>query len=136
MALAKETDADVGLEGRGSFDKVFLPGRKNPQFLNRAPDVLHLLQRIRDEAHRFAISYYQKRHRTVQLASILDTIAGIGPKRRQSLIQTFGSLEGLRRASLADLEAAPGIPTALARSIFASLHGNDDGPDDEVTASS
>ena len=99
MALAKETDADVGLEGRGSFDKVFLPGRKNPQFLNRAPDVLHLLQRIRDEAHRFAISYYQKRHRTVQLASILDTIAGIGPKRRQSLIQTFGSLEGLRRVS-------------------------------------
>ncbi len=136
MALAKETDADVGLEGRGSFDKVFLPGRKNPQFLNRAPDVLHLLQRIRDEAHRFAISYYQKRHRSVQLASILDTIAGIGPKRRQSLIHTFGSLEGLRRASLGDLEAAPGIPAALARSIFASLHGNDDDSDGEATARS
>jgi excinuclease ABC subunit C len=125
IALAKETEADVGEEGRGSFDKVFLPGRKNPQYLNRIPDVLHLLQRIRDEAHRFAISYYQKRHRTEHLASILDTLPGIGPKRRRLLIKTFGSLENLRQASHAELEAVPGIPAALARSIFESLHGND-----------
>ncbi len=121
IALAKETEADVGLEGRGAFDKVFLPGRKNPQFLNRAPEVLHLLQRIRDEAHRFAISYYQKRHRSEHLASILDTIPGVGPKRRQLLIQTFGSLERIGEASSDDLEKVPGISPQLAQSIFQSL---------------
>lgn len=121
IALAKETEADVGQEGRGAFDKVFLPGRKNPQFLNRVPEVLHLLQRIRDEAHRFAISYYQKRHRTVHLASVLDTIPGVGPKRRQLLIQTFGSLESIGEASTDDLEKVPGISLRLAQSIHQSL---------------
>jgi excinuclease ABC subunit C len=125
IALAKETEADVGLEGRGSFDKVFLPERKNPLYLNRMPDVLHLLQRIRDEAHRFAISYYKKRHRTEHLASLLDTLPGIGPKRRQLLIKTFGSLENLRQAALADLVAVPGIPAALAQKILDFLKNNE-----------
>ena len=111
----------MGQEGRGAFDKVFLPGRKNPQFLNRVPEVLHLLQRIRDEAHRFAISYYQKRHRTEHLASVLDTIPGVGPKRRQLLIQTFGSLESIGEASTDNLEKVPGISPRLAQSIHQSL---------------
>lgn len=121
IALAKETEADIGLEGRGSFDKVFLPGRKNPEYLNRVPEVLHLLQRIRDEAHRFAISYYQKRHRTEHLASILDTIPGVGPKRRQRLIQVFGSLEQIREASSADLAKVPGISEQLGQAILQGL---------------
>ncbi len=133
IALAKETEADVGPEGRGAFDKVFLPGRRNPQYLSRSPDVLHLLQRIRDEAHRFAISYYQKRHRTEHLASILDTLPGIGPKRRQLLIKTFGSLEGLRRASQSELEAVPGISASLARTLFESLHEKETGEKDQST---
>ena len=123
IALAKETDADVGQEGRGAYDKVYLFGRKNPLFLTRRPDALHLLQRLRDEAHRFAISYYKKRHVTQTLTSALDAISGVGPRRRQQLINHFGNLDAIRAASLADLQAAPGISAQLAQAIHDHLQG-------------
>jgi excinuclease ABC subunit C len=123
IALAKETDADVGRDGRGAYDKVYLPGRKNPLFLTRRPNVLHLLQRLRDEAHRFAIAYYKKRHVTRTLTSHLDEIPGVGPRRRQQLINHFGDLDAIRAASPADLQAAPGISAQLAQAIYAHLHG-------------
>jgi len=63
-SIAKERDADVGEKGKGLYEKIYLPGRKNPLFLHRHPDILHLLQRVRDEAHRFAISHYQNVHRS------------------------------------------------------------------------
>jgi excinuclease ABC subunit C len=122
IALAKETEADVGAEGKGAYDKVFVPGRKNPHYLHHTPDVLHLLQRLRDEAHRFAISYYKKRHAAATLLSVLDQIPGIGPKRRQLLISHFGTVEAVRQATLADLQALPGISEPLARIILDHLH--------------
>ena len=124
IALAKERDSDIGEKGRGLYEKIYLPGRKNPLFLHRFPDILHLLQRVRDEAHRFAISHYQNLHRTAMLTSALDSIPGIGPKRRQMLLQHFGSMEALQLASAEELEDA-GLPRPVAQNVLGVLAGNE-----------
>ncbi|NTU48983.1 MAG: excinuclease ABC subunit UvrC, partial [Syntrophobacteraceae bacterium] len=90
ISIAKEREEDIGEQGRGMYEKIYLPGRKNPLHLSRTPDVLHLLQRLRDEAHRFAISRYKSRHRRELLSSVLDGIPGVGPRRRQALLRHFG----------------------------------------------
>ncbi len=115
-SIAKERDNDVGDKGKGFYEKIYLPGRKNPLFLFRYPDILHLLMRIRDEAHRFAISHYKHLHRSAFLTSALDSIPGIGPKRRQALLQHFGSLEALRDATVEQLEETS-LPRAAAESV-------------------
>jgi excinuclease ABC subunit C len=106
------------------LEEVFLPDRSEAVLLPRASEALYLLQRIRDEAHRFAITY----HRTVRgkrmVESAFDEIPGIGPSRRRSLLDTFGSLRGVREASVDELEQAPGISGALARTIFAHFHAD------------
>jgi excinuclease ABC subunit C len=123
-SIAKERDSDVGEKGKGFYEKIYLPGRKNPVFLHRYPDILHLLQRIRDEAHRFAISHYQNVHRTALLTSALDSIEGIGPKRRQMLLQHFGSMEALRAASPDELESA-GLPRPVAENVAMMLNSEE-----------
>jgi len=122
ISIAKEQEADRGEKGRGMYEKIYVPGRKNPLFLSRFPDILHLLQRLRDEAHRFAITRYQSRHRSELLGSELDSMPGIGPKRRQLLLQQFGSVEKLRRASREELEAASGLPKSVADTIYSYFH--------------
>jgi len=114
IALAKEREADRGPKGRGLYEKVYAPGRKNPLFLSHFPDVLHLLQRLRDEAHRFAISHYHIVHGRELLSSALDTIPGVGQKRKQALLQHFESIEALRQAGLEELASIPGISNRLA----------------------
>ncbi len=122
ISIAKEQDIDVGEKGKGFYEKIYLPGRKNPLFLHRYPDILHLLMRIRDETHRFAISFYKAVHRTSLLTSALDAIPGIGPKRRQLLFQQFGSLQALQDASLEQLEKS-GLPHAVAENVLGVLTG-------------
>jgi len=119
-SIAKERESDVGEKGRGLYEKIYLPGRKNPLFLHRFPDILHLLQRVRDEAHRFAISHYQQVHRDSLLTSALDGVPGIGPGRRQMLLKHFGSLEGLLEASVPELQSA-GLPWAVAENVVRVL---------------
>ncbi len=121
-SIAKERDADVGEKGRGLYEKIYLPGRKNPLFLHRYPDILHLLQRIRDEAHRFAISHYQNVHRSALISSALDAVPGIGPKRRQALLQHFGSIEALQESTAEELEKA-GLPRPVAEKVIEVLAG-------------
>lgn len=121
ISLAKEKESDRGEKGRGLYEKIYIPGRKNPLFLYHYPDILHLLQRLRDEAHRFAISFYKELHRDDLLRSSLDSIPGIGPRRRQVLLQHFGSIEALRQATLEQLKAVPGIPESLAERIAAEV---------------
>ena len=106
--------------GKGE-DRVFLPGRKDPVYLSRWPAALFLLQRIRDEAHRFAITAHRKRRAKQGLASALDSIPGIGPARRKSLLKHFGSVDKIRDASVIELAAVPGITPALAENVKASL---------------
>jgi excinuclease ABC subunit C len=117
IALAKEREENRGPKGRGLYEKLYIPGRKNPLFLSRFPDVLHLLQRLRDEAHRFAISHYHSVHGRELLSSSMDAIPGVGQKRKQTLLQHFESIEALRQASLEELASIPGISAKLAEVI-------------------
>ena len=109
----------VGLAKRE--EEIFFPHQSESILLPRHSQGLYLVQRIRDEAHRFAITAHRKRRNKIGMASALDSIPGIGPARRKSLLQHFGSLDKIRKATLAELVAAPGITTALAETIKANL---------------
>ncbi|UCE54675.1 MAG: excinuclease ABC subunit UvrC [Desulfobacterales bacterium] len=109
-------------EKRGETqDKIFKPGRTNPLNFGREGDLLLFLQRIRDEAHRFAIRFHRKRRTKTAMGSVLDTIPGIGKKRKQMLFQHFKSVKDIRTASLEELSALPGISRRLAEEIHRSL---------------
>jgi len=123
MALAKARS------GRGSpFDteRIFLPGRIEPLTLDPDDPVTHLLQRVRDESHRFAITYYRKLHVKETLSSRLNRIPGMGKKRTLSLLRHFGSLEKVRQASLEELMDAPSMNRKVASQVFTSFHGGQD----------
>ena len=105
-------------------DRLYLAGRKNPLLLKNDPPLQFLLGRLRDEAHRFAIEYYQKRHRKSTLHSRLDDIPGIGPKRRRALIQHFGSVNQLAQATVEEISQVPGVSSKLAEEIFSALRSN------------
>ena len=102
-------------------DKVFLPGRKDSVFFQENSPSRFLLQYIRDESHRFAISYHRKLRDKSTLVSPLESVPGIGKKRRLLLFKNFGSLEGIRGASTNQLQAIPGITENLARKILDTL---------------
>jgi excinuclease ABC subunit C len=104
-----------------SEERVFRPGRANPVVLGRNSNALFLLQQIRDEAHRFAITFHRQLRSKKRLRSALDDIPGVGPSRRRALLAHFGSLKRVREASVDDLTALPGIPRALAETIKAAL---------------
>jgi len=100
---------------------IYLPGRKNPVVLNRNSTALFLLQRIRDEAHRFAVTYHKKLGRKAKIASSLDGIRGLGPGRRRALLRRFGSLARLRQARPEELADVQGVTETLARRIIDHL---------------
>jgi excinuclease ABC subunit C len=110
--------------GKGE-DRVYLPGRKDPVYLSRWPAALFLLQRVRDEAHRFAVSYHRKVKEKADLQSRLDRIPGIGPARRKALLTFFGDVQRIRAASVEDLRQVEGIGTENARRIRMFLDGGD-----------
>ena len=110
-------------------EKLFRPGRKNPILLPAHAPALLFLMRIRDEAHRFGITQHRRLRSKTQLRSALDAIEGIGPKRKQVLLQTFGSVKRLIEAGLGELTAVPGIGPELARQIHRQLHGDEHGPE-------
>jgi len=109
VALAKERE------------ELFLPERQEPLRLPEGSQGLFLIQRIRDEAHRFAISYHQRARRRAALASELEEIPGIGPRRRQALLKAFGSLDRIRQATVEELAAVPGMTRAAARAVKEAL---------------
>jgi excinuclease ABC subunit C len=102
-------------------EELFLPGHAEPVILPRHSQGLYMIQRIRDEAHRFAITSHHKLHTRKGLASRLDAIQGIGPARRKKLIDHFGSIHDIQQASLEELTAVPGITQKLAETIKANL---------------
>jgi excinuclease ABC subunit C len=103
-------------------EEVFVPGRADPVVLERDSAGLQLLQRIRDEAHRFALGFHRQRRDTRARESILDALPGVGPARKRALIQHFGSPERLLAASPEELEGVPGVPAKTGRQIYAALH--------------
>ena len=98
-------------------DKLYKPGRLNPLNIDREGGLLLLLQRIRDEAHRFAITYHRVRRAAASVRSALDAITGIGPKRKQKLLKHFGSVRAIRTASIEELCQVPGINPKIAETI-------------------
>jgi excinuclease ABC subunit C len=104
------------------IEEVFVPGRPEPILLARDSAGLQLLQRVRDEAHRFAVGFHRQRRDAKARESIFDTLPGVGPVRRRALIQHFGSAERFLAASQEELEGVPGIPERTARAIYAQLH--------------
>jgi excinuclease ABC subunit C len=103
-------------------EEVFVPGQPDPIRLSRHSPALQLLQRIRDEAHRFAVGFHRQRRETRSFASIFDELQGVGPARRRALLQHFGSAERFLAASQEELEGVPGVPAKTARAIYAQLH--------------
>jgi len=108
-------------------ERVFLPGRKNPVILPRNSSALFLLQRVRDEAHRFAITYHQKLRDRARLVSPLQEIAGIGEERQRALLRHFGSLARVRAAAVAEIAGLPGFGRALAERIKGALESGTPG---------
>jgi len=104
------------------IEEVFVPGRSDPILLPRESPALQLLQRIRDEAHRFAITFHRQRRDVAARASMFDQLEGVGPARRRALLQHFGSAEGVVGATQEELEGVPGVPAKTARRIYAQLH--------------
>jgi excinuclease ABC subunit C len=103
-------------------EEVFVPGRPDAIRLAAHSPGLQLLQRVRDEAHRFAVGFHRQRRETRSFASIFDELEGVGPVRRRALLQHFGSAERFLAASQEELEGVPGVPAKTARAIYAQLH--------------
>jgi excinuclease ABC subunit C len=116
-----------------SEERIFLPGQANPVILNRNSNALFLLQRVRDEAHRFAITHHRKLRSRQTLFSALDHIPGIGGARKRALLRAFGSIKRVQVASLDDLLKVPHINEKLARQILEILRP-ESGADVEVSA--
>ncbi|HUO74250.1 MAG TPA: excinuclease ABC subunit UvrC [Solirubrobacteraceae bacterium] len=104
------------------IEEVFVPGRADPLRLAHDTPELQLLQRVRDEAHRFAITHHRIRRDRAMTASILDELPGVGPARKRALLQHFGSPDAILAASREELEAVPGMPGKLAREVYRELH--------------
>jgi excinuclease ABC subunit C len=119
IAIAKKDD-----KKRETHDKVYMPGRANAVNLGKQGDLLLFLQRIRDESHRFALSFHRKRRRKAFIRSELDTIPGIGKKRKAMLLKHFKSIKKVRAATLEELSALPGINRKLAQNVQKSLNAN------------
>jgi excinuclease ABC subunit C len=104
------------------IEEVFIPGRQAPLRLPHETPELQLLQRVRDEAHRFAITHHRIRRDRAMTASILDELPGVGPARKRALLAHFGSPDAVLAASREELEAVPGVPGKLARELYRELH--------------
>ena len=114
---------DIPLRSLAKRDEeVFQPGRPEPVVLRRESPELHLLQRVRDEAHRFANTYHRKLRGDAMTRSVLDDLPGVGPSRKRMILEHFGTPEAFLNASLEELEAVPGLPGRVAREVHARVH--------------
>jgi excinuclease ABC subunit C len=124
-ALAELGIDDVALAGLAKrLEEVWLPDRPDPVILPRSSEALYLLQRVRDEAHRFAITYHRQRRSKSMTASALDTVPGLGDTRRKALLRHFGSVKRIRRATVAEILEVPGIGARTAEAILSALAGD------------
>ncbi len=114
---------DISLRSLAKRDEeIYEPGRPEPVVLRRNSAELHLLQRVRDEAHRFANTYHRKLRTTEMTRSVLDDLPGVGPTRKKKILDHFGTPDAFLKASLEELEAVPGLPGRVAREVHARVH--------------
>ena len=134
LAVARETLAELGIEGvqllgvakgatrKPGLEQLFLPGDNAPLILPADSPALHLIQQIRDEAHRFAIAAHRGQRGKARSGSMLDDVEGLGPKRRKKLLQTFGGPRQVARAGVAELARVDGISARMAQRIYDHFH--------------
>jgi excinuclease ABC subunit C len=111
-----------GADRRPGQERLFLAAEEHPRILPADSPALHLIQRIRDEAHRFAITGHRQRRAKARTHSVLETVPGLGPRKRRELLRQFGGLQGVVRAGVDDLAKVHGIGRKLAQSIYDTLH--------------
>jgi excinuclease ABC subunit C len=119
-------DADVHIPAIGlakRLEEVYFPDRPDPLVIPRGSEALFVLQHLRDEAHRFAVTYHREKRGKRALASPLDDVAGVGPSRKKALLRRFGSVARISRASEDEIAATPGVGPELARAIHDRLTG-------------
>ena len=104
------------------IEEVFIPGRRQPLVLDHRTPELQLLQRVRDEAHRFAITHHRSRRDRAMTSSLLDELPGVGPPRKRALLAHFGSPDAVLSASSEQLQSVPGLPAKVGRDLHAYLH--------------
>jgi excinuclease ABC subunit C len=127
-ALGELGIVDVALCGLAKrLEEVWLPGEDDPVILPRTSEALYMLQRVRDEAHRFAITYHRQKRSKSMVVSTLDAIPGLGETRRKALLSQFGSLKKLRAASVEDVMGVPGIGRHTAETVVTALHADEAG---------
>jgi excinuclease ABC subunit C len=125
LGMDPAAGGDIALCGLAKrLEEVWLPGDDQPMILPRSSEGLYLLQRVRDEAHRFAITHHRQKRSRAMTTSVLDDVPGLGPARKKALLAHFGSLKKLRAAEPAELAGVPGIGPALAASVSAALSGD------------
>ncbi|HYJ15602.1 MAG TPA: excinuclease ABC subunit UvrC [Candidatus Limnocylindria bacterium] len=124
LAKMRVQAAPRSAEIERSEERVFLPGQTNPVILRRNSNALFLLQRVRDEAHRFAITHHRKLRSQQTLYSALDRIPGVGGVRKRALLRAFGSIKRIEEASLEDLLKVPSMNEKLAQQVLDALHGH------------
>ena len=131
LSVAIEVVKELGLEDEipvaslaKKFEEVFIPGQSHPVNVPRGSEALYMLQRIRDEAHRFANSFHRELRDKRMKESVLDGIAGLGESRRQRLLKELGTLKAVKEAPLEQLQALPWLPDAVALAVFHKIHGD------------
>ncbi len=129
LGVVAQVVARLGLEGEvelaalaKQFEEVYRPGRPDPVRIPRGSEALYLLQRVRDEAHRFAITFHRQQRGARMTASVLDGVPGLGPVRRARLLKEVGGVRALRAATAEELQALPWLPDAVARAVHDHLH--------------
>ncbi|MGD9985347.1 excinuclease ABC subunit UvrC [Pseudonocardia sp.] len=131
VEAAADVLADLGIDDVAvcglakRLEEVWLPADPDPVIMSRTSEGLYLLQRLRDEAHRFAITYHRQRRSKGMVVSELDAVPGLGPSRRQALLKQFGSVRKLRAAGVEEIAAVPGFGRRTAEAVVAALHGDE-----------
>ena len=130
LAVAERVVEELGLEGEipvaslaKRFEEVYVPGRSEPIRISRQSEALYLLQRIRDEAHRFAITYHRDLRGKRMTVSVLDGIPGLGPVRQKRLRKELGGIAAVKQASLDDLKSLSWLPDPVAEAVHEKIHG-------------
>ena len=129
LGVAERVLAELGLTEEipvvalaKQFEEVFVPARSESILLPRQSEALYLLQRIRDESHRFAIAYHRQLRDKRMTRSALDGIAGLGPARKKRLTRELGGVNAVKRAALSDLKALTWLPDEVAENVYTHVH--------------
>jgi excinuclease ABC subunit C len=129
LAVAQRVVHELGLEDEipvaalaKRFEEVYVPGRSEPVQISRHSEALYLLQRVRDEAHRFANTFHRELREKRMTKSVLDDVPGLGPTRKKRLVKELGGVTAVRKATLAELKSLPWLPDAVAEAVFERVH--------------